>query len=161
MQVHYWSIEHQLAICKYFMIGYDKCMPQHETTRRSPCPISLWLELLGDKWTLLIIRDLLFAHKNTYSEFLSSEEKISTNILADRLKKLEVEGFVTKSVDEKNKSKYIYRLTGKSIDLLPMLLEMISWTSKYVKDTDTPKEFLKQLENNRDGLIKQLKESHK
>ena len=134
-------------------------MTQQQSPRRSPCPISLWLDLLGDKWSLLIIRDLIFAHKNTYGEFLSSEEHISTNILADRLKKLEAEGFVTKSVDPDNKSKYIYCLTEKGVDLLPMLLEMISWTSKYIKGAGTPKEFLQRLEGDRENLIKQLKES--
>ncbi len=134
-------------------------MTPHQSSRRSPCPISLWLDLLGDKWSLLIIRDLIFAHKKTYGEFLSSAENISTNILADRLKKLETEGFITKSVDPENKSKNIYCLSAKGLDLLPMLLEMISWTSKYIKGAGTPKEFLKRLETDREDLIKQLKES--
>jgi len=136
-------------------------MPKQDATRRSPCPISLWLDLLGDKWTLLIIRDLVFANKHTYGEFLHSQEKISTNILADRLKKLETEKLISKSIDPENKSKFIYRLTDKGIELLPILIEMIAWASKYVKNTGTPQAFIKELENDREGLIQNLKESLK
>jgi len=72
---------------------------------RSSCPINFALELLGDKWTLLIIRDLLFKEKTSFLEFCKSDEKISTNILSDRLRKLEQHGFISKSVSPNNKSK--------------------------------------------------------
>jgi DNA-binding HxlR family transcriptional regulator len=98
---------------------------------RSTCPISFSLDILGDRWTLLILRDMVFAGKSTYGEFLQSPEKVATNILADRLATLESQGFVTKQVAADKKSKFTYRLTDKALDLLPLLLELIQWGSKY------------------------------
>lgn len=98
---------------------------------RSTCPISFSLDALGDKWTLLILRDLVFAGKSTYGEFLQSAEKMATNILADRLATLELQGFVSKQVAADKKSKFTYRLTEKGLDLLPLLLEITLWGAKY------------------------------
>lgn len=98
---------------------------------RSTCPISFSLDVLGDKWTLLILRDMVFAGKSTYGEFLQSPEKMATNILADRLATLEAQGLVTKQVAADKKSKFTYRLTEKGLDLLPLLLEIIQWGTKY------------------------------
>ena len=98
---------------------------------RSTCPISFSLDVLGDKWTLLILRDMVFAGKSTYGEFLQSPEKMATNILADRLATLEAQGFVTKQVAADKKSKFTYRLTEKGLDLLPLLLEIIQWGTRY------------------------------
>lgn len=98
---------------------------------RSNCPISCSLEIFGDKWTLLILRDVMLRGKSSYGEFLKSEEKIATNILADRLKLLEREGILSKKVSPENKSKYIYSLTAKGIDLLPIIIEIMDWGAKY------------------------------
>jgi len=98
---------------------------------RSGCPLNFGLEIFGDKWTLLIIRDLMFFGKRYYNEFLSSAEGISTNILADRLALLEKESFIIKSRDEAHKQKVIYSLTEKGIDLLPVILEIGLWSDKY------------------------------
>jgi DNA-binding HxlR family transcriptional regulator len=98
---------------------------------RSDCPISCSLEIFGDKWTLLILRDIMLRGKTSYGEFLESEEKISTNILADRLNLLESEGILSKQVPPENKSKYIYRLTKKGIDLLPIIIEIMDWGATY------------------------------
>jgi len=95
------------------------------------CPISSTLDILGDKWTLLIIRDLMFKGKKTYGEFLQSEEKIATNILADRLLILEKNGIVEKSAFPGNKVKNLYRLTPKGLDLMPALIEMVLWGDTY------------------------------
>ena len=100
-------------------------------TPRSDCPISFSLDVLGDKWTLLILRDMVFKDKSTYGEFLQSEEKIATNILASRLAMLESQGFVTKEVAADKKSKFTYRLTEKGLDLLPLLVEITLWGAKY------------------------------
>src|ERR1700743_2097182 len=110
--------------------------------RRSDCPINYALELFGDRWTFLIIRDLMFKGKSHYNEFLQSEEKIATNILANRLQLLEHNGIVTKSTDPGHGSKWIYRLTAKGIDLIPLLIEMIIWSAKYDKKTAADKEFV-------------------
>ena len=98
---------------------------------RSDCPISFSLDVLGDKWALLIVRDLVFAGKSAYGEFLQSAEKMATNILADRLATLESQGFVTKQVAADKKSKFTYRLTEKGLDLLPLVMEITLWGAKY------------------------------
>lgn len=98
---------------------------------RSDCPISFSLDVLGDKWTLLILRDMVFVGKSTYSEFLQSEEKMATNILANRLATLESQGVVTKEVAADKKSKFTYRLTEKGLDLLPLVMEITLWGAKY------------------------------
>ena len=101
------------------------------TRERSGCPISLSLELLGDRWTLLIIRDLVFAGKTHFREFLLSDEGISSRTLAERLQTLQDEGIVTRSDDPTHKLKAIYRLTEAGIDLLPVLATLGAWGSKY------------------------------
>jgi DNA-binding HxlR family transcriptional regulator len=101
------------------------------TRERSGCPISLSLELLGDRWTLLIVRDMVFAGKTHFREFLLSDEGISSRTLAERLQTLQDEGIVTKSDDPTHKLKAIYRLTEAGIDLLPVLATLGAWGSKY------------------------------
>ncbi|MCJ8345132.1 helix-turn-helix transcriptional regulator [bacterium] len=126
---------------------------------RSGCPVSIALDVIGDKWTLLIIRDMLFFQKKYYNEFLASDEKIATNILSDRLKKLETEGFVTKSKDSKNRSKNIYKLSQKAIDLLPILLELIRWGNQYSKESLAPEKFIEKLKSDREQLISDIIEN--
>lgn len=101
------------------------------TREKSGCPINLSLELLGDRWTLLIIRDLIFAGKKHFREFLLSDEGISSRTLAERLQTLLEEGIVTRSGDPTHKLKAIYRLTEAGIDLLPVLATLGAWGSKY------------------------------
>lgn len=101
------------------------------TRERSGCPVSLSLELLGDRWTLLIVRDLIFAGKTHFREFLQSDEGISSRTLAERLQTLQDEGIVTRSDDPTHKLKAIYRLTEAGIDLLPVLATLGAWGSKY------------------------------
>jgi DNA-binding HxlR family transcriptional regulator len=98
---------------------------------RSHCPMNLALEIFGDKWSLLIVRDIMFEGKRHFREFLQSEEKIASNILTDRLNMLETEGIVTKSPDPAHKQKSIYRLTTKGIDLLPIFAEFAAWSIKH------------------------------
>jgi DNA-binding HxlR family transcriptional regulator len=98
--------------------------------RRSDCPVNFAVETLGDKWSLVILRDMIFWGKKTYGEFLKSDEGIATNILAGRLEYLEKEGLITKAPDEKDKRKDIYSLTDKAIALVPMFLEMIAWSAQ-------------------------------
>lgn len=99
--------------------------------KRSECPLSCSLDIFGDKWSLLIIRDLMFENKCTYNDFLKSQEGIATNILASRLKELEENGIIEKSAHPDSKAKKLYRLTSKGIDLLPILIEVYIWSDKY------------------------------
>ncbi len=129
--------------------------------RKSDCPISFALEIFGDKWSLLIIRDLMFKGKKTYGEFLLSEEKIATNILADRLIMLEEAGLIKSKKDKANKSKFNYALTEKGIDLVPVLLEIVKWSAKHDKKTAAPKEFVDRVKNDREKFIQEITESLK
>ena len=100
--------------------------------QRSGCPINLALEMLGDKWSLLIIRDMIFGGKRHFRELLQSEEGISSNILADRLKMLVEMGMLTKRDDPSHKQKAIYSLTEKAIALVPVLAQVGAWGRKYL-----------------------------
>ena len=98
---------------------------------RSGCPVSLGLDIFGDKWTLLIVRDLMFNGKRHFRELLASAEHISTNILADRLNLLLDEGIVTKTENPSHKQKAIYTLTKKGDDLRPVLVQISDWSFRY------------------------------
>jgi DNA-binding HxlR family transcriptional regulator len=123
-----------------------------EIKSRSNCLVSASLDVLGDKWTLLILRDMLFADKSTYGEFLQSAEKIATNILADRLAILESQGLISKAVAADKKSKFTYRLTNKGIDLLPVIMEFTIWGSKYNLAAGDPA-LLQELAEDKEGTI--------
>jgi DNA-binding HxlR family transcriptional regulator len=100
---------------------------------RSGCPINLSLEVLGDKWSLLIIRDIMFGNRRHFRELLTrSDEGISSNILADRLKTLLDAGILTREDDPSHKQKGIYSLTERGIELLPVLAQMAAWGYKYL-----------------------------
>ena len=97
---------------------------KHTHQRRSDCPINFALEVFGDPWSFLIIRDIVYFGKNTYGEFLASEEGMATNILASRLAHLEHQGILVKKLSERDKRKEEYVLTEKGLDLIPVLVEM-------------------------------------
>ncbi|MBK8449532.1 MAG: helix-turn-helix transcriptional regulator [Saprospiraceae bacterium] len=124
--------------------------------RKSDCPINFALEIFGDKWTFLIVRDLMFKGKHYYGEFLLSEEKIATNILADRLSLLDSNGIVSKSSNPSHKQKILYRLTQKGIDLVPVLIEVIMWSAKYDKDSAVDMKFVKSVKRDKLGLISKI-----
>lgn len=126
---------------------------------RSNCPINFALENIGDKWALLIIRDIVFEGKQFYREFLKSEERIATNILSARLKKLEQLGIVESKVYEEQRTKKMYSLMQKGKELIPMLVEMIVWSAKNGNDLNVSQEFLQKFEQNRAQVIKAITES--
>jgi DNA-binding HxlR family transcriptional regulator len=107
-----------------YALGVDK-------EPRSDCPISLALEAIGDRWSLLILRDLMMRSKTRYQEFLASEEGIATNILADRLAQLERRGLIAKTQDPSDRRQFRYAPTQKALDLLPVIFEMGRWSLKY------------------------------
>lgn len=126
--------------------------------RRSDCPISNVLDLVGDKWSLLIIRDLIFFGKHSYSELKNSDERMATNILSSRLERLEKDGLITKQTDINDKRKKVYALTQTGKAMLPIMLEMIIWSSKYAPDTNIPEQLVKRAKNDRKNLINDLLE---
>ena len=123
--------------------------------KRSDCPISCSLDIFGDKWSLLIIRDIMLREKMSYSEFLNSEEKIASNILVSRLGVLEAENILVKEVSAHNKSKFVYSLTQKGVDLLPIVIEIMDWGATY--NSNCPrKELGKKIKKNKAGVIQEL-----
>ncbi len=127
---------------------------------RSDCPISCSLDIFGDKWSLLIIRDIMLRNKMSYSEFLHSEEKIASNILVNRLGVLEAEKILVKEVSSENKSKFVYSLTQKGADLLPIVIEIMDWGAKY--NANCPrKELGKKIKKDKLAVIKELSQSLK
>ena len=124
--------------------------------KRSDCPISSSLDIFGDKWSLLIIRDLMFFQKSTYNDFLKSDERIATNILATRLKGLEENGIIEKSEHPDSKAKILYRLTQKGIDLLPIVVEMQLWADKHLMIPSEVKPTIKEIKKDKEKFVKQV-----
>jgi DNA-binding HxlR family transcriptional regulator len=106
---------------------------------KSYCPINQALEVFGDKWTLLIIRDIMFDGKRYFREMLNSDEKIASNILTDRLNKLEQFGILIKTKDAHHKQKNVYSLTEKGIDLMPVMLNIANWSAHHRDVTEEGK----------------------
>ena len=98
---------------------------------RSHCSVNYGLEIFGDKWSLLIVRDIVFAGKKTYGEFLKSEEGFATNVLASRLAFLEEQGILSKTLSSADRRKDFYALTEKGLDLIPILLNIVLWSAKH------------------------------
>lgn len=135
---------------------YPYIMVDKKTKNWAGCPVRFGMSQFGDKWSFLIIRDLMFKGRKYYNEFLEAGEGISTNILANRLADLEFTGLVSKSQDTIKRSKYIYKLTDKGIALMPMMLSMIDWSEKYDGQTEVPAAFVKKLRENPEELQKEL-----
>ncbi len=128
---------------------------------RSHCPISYALDFVGDRWTLLVLRDLILGRKRYFREFLESQEGIATNILTSRLKLLEASGFVTRSPDPSHSRRGVYTPTDKALDLLPAMLELVRWGAKYDRKSDAPPRVLKGIAKNRDGFVAEVRSQHK
>ena len=120
--------------------------------RRSGCPISIALELLGDAWSLLIVRDLMFKDRRTYNDFLTGGEGIASNILADRLRKLEDANIIEKRCDPEDARRFIYRLSPKGIDLAPVLVELVIWSARH-EQTDAPPAVVRSMRVDREAFI--------
>ena len=131
-------------------------MVDKKTKNWAGCPVRFGMSQFGDKWSFLILRDLMFKGRQYYNEFLEAGEGISTNVLASRLTDLETNGLVTKTQDEIKRSKYKYQLTEKGLDLMPMMLAMIDWAEKYDNKTEVPSEFIQQLRSDSSALQQEL-----
>jgi DNA-binding HxlR family transcriptional regulator len=119
--------------------------------RRSGCPLNASVEMLGDRWSLLIIRDMMLRGFRSYKEFLESYEGIATNILADRLRKLETYGIIGTERDPSDGRKVIYTLTEKGIDLAPVMAEMVLWAAEHEDTGNEP--LVKELQKDKEGFI--------
>lgn len=118
---------------------YTVCMKRLD--QKSHCAVNFALEVIGDPWSLLIVRDIAFNGKHTFNEFLASEERIARNILASRLAQLERNGILVKQTNPKDRRAILYTLTEKGVDLIPVLFEFSKWSVKYDSDTAASKEF--------------------
>jgi DNA-binding HxlR family transcriptional regulator len=123
---------------------------------RSGCPLNASVEILGDRWSLLIIRDMMLRNFRTYKEFLESYERIATNILADRLRRFEAHGIITVERDPSDARKLIYTLTAKGIDLAPVLAEMVLWAAGH-EDTSN-QALVNQIQENKEQFLRSVRE---
>lgn len=128
-----------------------------DCVRRSGCPLSIALETFGDKWTLLILRDLLFKQATTFKEFQSSDEQIASNILADRLARLTTAGIISSARSPDDSRVILYRPTSKGLDLLPVLVEVILWSARY-EQTAAPAKLLQRMRDDRAGFIQAVRD---
>ena len=123
---------------------------------RSGCPVSISLEIFGDRWSLLIVRDMMVRGHRTFREFQDSGAGIATNILSDRLKKLEAAGLIEAEPSEEDGRRVYYRLTEKGIDLAPVLLELLIWGARHEK-TGAPCEVIDEMERNREAVLAEVR----
>lgn len=120
-------------------------------TRRSGCPLNASVEMLGDRWSLLILRDMMIRGYRSFNEFLQSDEKIASNILADRLRRLESYGIIATERDASDGRKVIYSLTAKGIDLAPVLTEMVMWAARHEETGNQP--LVRQMQSGKEQFL--------
>jgi len=138
------------------LVGSRKVPGKPKSNRRSGCPVSISLEIFGDRWSLLIVRDLMVRGYRTFREFLKSGEGIATNVLADRLRKLEAWGIVSAEEVATDRRRVIYRLTEKGIDLAPVLLELLIWGGRH-EETGAPCSLIARMEKSREEVLAEVK----
>jgi DNA-binding HxlR family transcriptional regulator len=124
--------------------------------RRSSCPIATSLDIFGDRWSLLIIRDLLFTDNRRFSDFARAGEAIATNVLTDRLELLECEGLIFRRPDPADGRKFLYELTGKGFDLAPVIVEMVIWAARHER-TAAPPDLVREMERDPKKFVKGLR----
>ncbi len=129
---------------------------KRNSKHRSGCPVSISLERFGDRWSLLIIRDLMVRGFRTFKEFQESGEGIATNILADRLRRLATTGIITAEVEETDRRRVNYRLTEKGIDLAPALLELLIWGARH-EEAGLPCALIANMERNREAVLAEVR----
>jgi DNA-binding HxlR family transcriptional regulator len=128
-------------------------MPEPSRKKRSHCPINFGLEIFGDRWTLLILRDLLLRGRRHFQELLSAEEGIASNILTERLKRLEQLGLISRRSNPDDRRRYVYAPTDKGQTLVPVLLEIAAWGATHDPDTGAPPDFAPAFYADREALI--------
>lgn len=146
-----WLLRYHLHFASH-IASVSKVPGKSKSKRRSGCPVSISLERFGDRWSLLIIRDLMVRGLRTFKEFRESGEGIATNILADRLQKQEAMGIISAEVEKKDGRRVNYRLTEKGIDLAPVLLELLIWGARH-EETQAPRAVIAEMEKNREEVL--------
>ena len=131
-------------------------MKKAKTKRRSGCPVSVALERFGDRWSLLLIRDMMVRGNKTFMEFLASGEGIATNILADRLRRLQENGIVVTELDDEDGRRVNYRLTEKGIELAPVMLELLLWGAKH-EETGAPCAAMAEMAKEREWVLRETR----
>jgi len=126
---------------------------------RRLCPIDYALTVFGDRWSLLVLRDILLAGKRHYRDLVSAREGIATNVLASRLKKLEAAGLLERRADANDKRSIFYVATPKALDLIPVLLEISRWSVKYDAHTAAPPGLVERFDRDREQLIADLQQA--
>jgi DNA-binding HxlR family transcriptional regulator len=121
---------------------------------KSHCPINFGLETFGDAWSLLVIRDIVYFGKHTFSEFLAAEERIAPSILANRLAHLEQRNILTRTRDHSDRRKASYRLTETGLALIPILLEIAAWSARTDPDTDAPQEWIALVDSDKERITR-------
>jgi DNA-binding HxlR family transcriptional regulator len=132
--------------------------PSTKSDRRSGCPVSISLEIFGDRWSLLVVRDLLFKGLRTFKEFAAAGEGVATNILAERLERLEAAGIIGHEADPMDARRILYHLTDKGMALAPVLVEMVIWAAQY-EETEAPPEIVRAMRRDRAAFIGNLSKS--
>lgn len=134
-------------------------MEKSHAPRRSDCPLNVCLEIFGDRWSLLVVRDLLFKKRHEFKDYLAAKERIATNVLSDRLRRLEENGIITKAPHASDARKVDYRLTEKGLELAPLLFEMALWATKH-EETEAPTPLVRRMAEDRENLLAELRANH-
>ena len=132
-----------------------------KNNHRSNCPISCSLDIIGDKWTMIIIRDMMVFNKKTFKDFAQSNEKIASNILSNRLKSLLKHKIIKKEKDPKNKKTNIYKLTNIGLDMAPIIIDLTLWSIKNIENSNLNQINLKKILENRSLAIETMKNNYK
>lgn len=118
------------------------------------------LNIVGDRWTLLVIRDMVMGSKRYFQDFLESDEKIASNILASRLKLLEGTGMITRAIDSEHARRVIYSPTAKALDLLPVMLELVRWGATHEPKTGVTPTFVRRIADDREAVVSEIRSRH-
>lgn len=123
-------------------------------TGKSHCPINFGLEVFGDAWSLLVVRDIVYFGRHTFSEFLAAEERIAPSVLANRLTHLEQRGVLVRTRDHSDRRKTSYRLTEAGLALIPVLLEIAAWSARTDPDTDAPPDWITLVNSDKERMTR-------
>ncbi|MEM9386792.1 MAG: helix-turn-helix domain-containing protein [Pseudomonadota bacterium] len=131
-------------------------MTERTKAPRSRCPIDHAIEILGDKWTLLVVRDMVFNHKRSFSQFKAMPEGIATNILTERLARLQRAGVIVRLADPQDGRRTKYELTEHGERMVPLLLELMVWSGRHTREVDAPMALVRRNERDREGAAQEI-----